>query len=196
MISNWEGVSCHCSYLTSLEYTDHAAKAIASVMYKISLSGKSNHDDMHVACKLWEMAEYDSLKRNHIEVTNEYDSTMSRRRGSFPFNNFVAKGKNAVPKEPMHVDIRCIRTATLKQPDHRDVIIARIRLRENVVFRINYLQWSNNDVWCKEESRNKFMDYVIGIKKFLCLWKKYFRQKTNLVVVVIQSLELVWRKFR
>jgi len=62
-------------------------------MYKITLSGKSNHDGMHVACKLSEIEEYDSRKRNHIEVTNEYDSTIPRRRGSFPYNNFVAKGK-------------------------------------------------------------------------------------------------------
>ena len=76
------------------------------------------------------MAEYDPRKRNHIEVTNEYDSTIPRRSGSFPYNNFVRRGKIVVPKEPTHEDviIRCLRNATLKQADHIVVLIARIRL--------------------------------------------------------------------
>jgi hypothetical protein len=75
------------------------------------------------------MTEYDTRKRNHIEFTNECDSTIPRRSGSFPSNNFARRGKN-VPKEPMHKDIiiRCLGTATLKQPDHSDILIERIRL--------------------------------------------------------------------
>jgi hypothetical protein len=70
---------------------------------------------------------------NHIEVTNKYVSTIPRRSGSFPYKNFVRKGKNVVPKYEDITTI-CLRTATLKQPDHSDVIIARIRMYRKCSF--------------------------------------------------------------
>ena len=63
--------------------------------------------------------------------------------GPFRITILLGGGKNIVPKEPKHEDIivRYLRTATLKQPDHSDVIIVRILdCRENALFRRKDLQ--------------------------------------------------------